>query len=129
MLSWDDVRTLAGRGVEIASHTVSHAILTGLPAAQVECELRLSKEHLESKIGRAVVGFAFPNGGRDDFNDEHVALLKQLGYAYACTTVWGVNYPGSDPFRIRRIGVGADSRALLDLKLAIAEGSTQPCAA
>jgi peptidoglycan/xylan/chitin deacetylase (PgdA/CDA1 family) len=129
MLDWNGVRALAQRGVEIASHTVSHAILTGLPAMQVEPELRLSKERIENEIARLVVGFAFPNGSRADFSDPHIALLKRLGYAYACTTVWGVNYPGSDLFRIRRIGVGADSRALLDLKLAIAEGSTSPCAA
>jgi peptidoglycan/xylan/chitin deacetylase (PgdA/CDA1 family) len=129
MLDWDAVRTLARRGVEIGSHTVSHAILSALSSEQVERELRQSKERIEREIGQPVVSFAFPNGHRGDFTSEHVALLKRVGYACACTAEWGANRPGGDLFRIRRIGVGADSQALLDLKLAIAEGSAQPCAA
>lgn len=129
MLDWDAVRTLAQRGVEIGSHTVSHALLSALSPEQAARELRDSKERIEREIGQPVLGFAFPNGHRGDFTTQHVAMLKQAGYAYACTAEWGANRPGGDPYRLRRIGVGADSRALLDLKLAIADGAAQPCAA
>ncbi len=127
MLDWNDARTLNERGIEIASHTVSHAILTSLAIERVEQELRVSKERLEQEIGSPVVGFAFPNGSRNDFRDEHISLLGRLGYEYACTAVRGANHPGDDMFRIRRIGVGADPASLLDLKLALA--GRGPCAA
>lgn len=128
MLDWQAVRSLAEQDVEIASHTVSHPILSRLPLGEVEQELRESKQQIENATGRPVVGFAFPNGHRDDFSEEHVRLLERLGYGYACTAERGVNHPGSDPFRLRRIGVGRDSRALFDLKLAVG-GPVQPCAA
>ncbi|HXQ24242.1 MAG TPA: polysaccharide deacetylase family protein [Candidatus Acidoferrales bacterium] len=129
MLDWDAVRALTECGVEIGSHTVSHAIVSALSPEAAARELRESKEHIEREIGQPVLGFAFPNGHRGDFAAEHVAMLKQAGYAYACTAEWGANRPGGDPYRLRRIGVGADSRALLDLKLAIADGAAHPCAA
>jgi peptidoglycan/xylan/chitin deacetylase (PgdA/CDA1 family) len=128
MLDWAEVRRLASQGVEIASHTVSHAILSRLPAAAAAQELRDSKQRLEEATGTTVKGFAYPNGLADDFTSEHVNLLRQLGYEYACTAVRGVNRPGSDPLRLRRIGVRNDSPALLDLKLALG-GPVQPCAA
>ncbi|MFQ5668416.1 MAG: polysaccharide deacetylase family protein [Candidatus Binatia bacterium] len=128
MLDWHAVRALAAHGVEIASHTASHALLSHVSLACAERELRSSKEQIEAQISGGVVGFAFPNGHRNDFTTDHVALLRRIGYMYACTAETGVNRPGSDPFRLRRIGVGADSRALLDLKLAIVRG-TEPCAA
>lgn len=122
MLDWEGVRTLARHGIEIASHTVSHGILSQLPLGQVEHELRASKERLESEIGQPVLGFAFPNGHREDFTDDHITLLKRLGYAYACTTESGANQPGADLSRLRRVGVGPDSQ-VLDLKLALARPS------
>src|SRR5262245_19719772 len=62
MLDWDGVRTLAKRGVEIGSHTLSHPILSQVPLAAAEHELRASRERLEAEIGEQVIGFAFPNG-------------------------------------------------------------------
>jgi peptidoglycan/xylan/chitin deacetylase (PgdA/CDA1 family) len=128
MLDWDAVRHLANQGIEIGSHTVAHPILSRLPIDQAEQELRDSKGRLEAAIGKPVLGFAFPNGHAADFGPEHIGLLRRLGYAYACSARRGVNRPASDPFCLRRIGVGADSRALLDLKLAIG-GPVQPAAA
>jgi peptidoglycan/xylan/chitin deacetylase (PgdA/CDA1 family) len=128
MLDWPAVRALASQGIEIGSHTVSHVILARAPLDHAERELRDSKARLEAEIGRPVVGFAYPNGNAGDFTAEHVALVRRAGYGYACTAERGANAPGDDAFRLRRIGIGRDSRALLDLKLALAN-PTQRCAA
>ena len=66
-----------------------------------------------------MTGFAFPNGRQGDFVPEHLATLREAGYAYACTAETGANLPGCDAFALLRIGVGNDSDALLDLKLAL----------
>ncbi|MBI3784916.1 MAG: polysaccharide deacetylase family protein [Deltaproteobacteria bacterium] len=128
MLHWHEVRVLAARGVEIGSHTVSHAILSRVTDSVAARELRESKQRLEEATGKPVVGFAYPNGQATDFSQTHVSALRQLGYVYACSAVRGINRPGSDLFRLRRIGVGNHSAALLDLKLALG-GPVQPCAA
>ncbi len=128
-LDWDGVRALARRGIEIAAHTVSHPILSRVSTARAEYELRGAKARIEAEIGAPVVGFAYPNGGSGDFGPEHPALLARCGYAYACTAERGANGPGADPFLLRRIGVGADAPALLDLKLALASSGRPACAA
>jgi len=119
MLDWEAVRCLARRGVEIASHTITHPILSRVSLERAEHELCESKRRLEAEIGQPVSGFAFPNGQAGDFTADHITILQRLGYAYACTAQRGVNRPGSHPFSLRRLGIGADSGALLDLKLAI----------
>jgi peptidoglycan/xylan/chitin deacetylase (PgdA/CDA1 family) len=128
MLDWHGVRSLHEAGMEIASHTVTHPILARAPQAAVEHELMESKRALEAAIAAPVDGFAYPNGGESDFTTAHAAALSRLGYAYACSAIRGVNRPGSDPFRLRRIGIGNDSPALFDLKLALG-GPVQACAA
>jgi peptidoglycan/xylan/chitin deacetylase (PgdA/CDA1 family) len=119
MLDWSGVRALAARGVEIGSHAVSHGILARMDVATAAQEIAGSKRRLEHELGCPVDGFAFPNGQRGDYTPEHVADLRAAGYAYACTAETGANVPGSDPFRLRRIGVGSDDAALLALKLAL----------
>ncbi len=128
MLSWNEVRTLSRRGIEIGSHTVSHAILSRLPTERAERELRASKARIEAAIDAPVLGFAYPNGGTGDFSADHVDMLRRGGYQYACTTEWGANQGGGDAFGLRRIGIGDDARPLLDLKLALA-GFSRSCAA
>jgi len=129
MLTWHEVRVLAARGVEIGSHTVSHPILSRIPETAAVRELRESKQRLEDVTGKPVMGFAYPNGQAADFSQAHVTALVELGYTHACSAVRGVNRPGSDTFRLRRIGVGNDSAAMLDLKLALGGPVQPPCAA
>jgi peptidoglycan/xylan/chitin deacetylase (PgdA/CDA1 family) len=119
MLDWDGVRALAQAGVEIGSHAVSHTILARMTPAEAEDEIAASKRRIESELGRPVAGFAFPNGKRGDYTGAHLASLRRAGYRYAGTAETGSNAPGCDAYRLRRIGVGKDSRALLDLKLAL----------
>ncbi|MFN8644328.1 MAG: polysaccharide deacetylase family protein [Candidatus Binatia bacterium] len=114
------VRALARAGVEIAAHTVTHALLSRVPLERAADELRIARARIEAEVGAPVRGFAYPNGQSGDFGDEHVALLARSGYRYACTAERGGNAPGADPFRLRRVGIGADSTALFDLKLALA---------
>lgn len=128
MLDWHGVRTWHAAGMEIASHTVTHPILARTSPDNAEQELRESKRSLEVAVGAPVDGFAYPNGGVADFTPEHAHMLSRLGYAYACSAIRGVNRPGSDPFRLRRIGISNDTPALFDLKLALG-GPVQPCAA
>src|SRR5262249_19881370 len=106
----------------------SHPILSQVPLAAAEHELRASRERLEAEIGEQVIGFAFPNGQDGDFTAEHVRILERSGYQYACTAQRGANGRGTAPFVLRGVGVGVASEARLDLKLALAE-TMRPCAA
>ena len=68
---------VAGRGVGIGSHSVSHRRLADLRTAEVSAELVDSKKALEDALGSEVPLFAFPYGS---YNDECIRLAGVAGY-------------------------------------------------
>jgi peptidoglycan/xylan/chitin deacetylase (PgdA/CDA1 family) len=79
-LTWDEVRELADRGVEIGSHTVSHPRLTQLDDVGLERELRESRERIADELGRPCRYLAYPYGDED----ERVrAATRRAGYEAA----------------------------------------------
>src|SRR5690606_25975578 len=66
-LTWDMLTALHESGlIEIASHTVTHRELPTLSAAEMEHELRQSKQDLESRLGLPVASFSYPVGRVND---------------------------------------------------------------
>lgn len=108
MLEWNDVRRLADGGVEIGGHTCSHAILSRLDEAAAREEIGLSRASIEAELGAPPRHFAYPNGGRADFGERDVRLVREAGFATATTSIEGINRPGADVYRLRRINVHED---------------------
>lgn len=79
VLSKEDIVYLKREGVEIGSHTHSHAILTDLDSAGIDNELRRSKKILEELCGSTIDIIAFPQG---KYNNEVVTLSRRAGYRY-----------------------------------------------
>ncbi len=99
-LSWDEVRTLAGAGWEIGSHTCSHPCLTALADESVERELAGSRRVVERELGRPCMSLAYPYGD----NDARVrAAAAAAGYATACTVPRRLTDP--TPLAWPRVGV------------------------
>jgi peptidoglycan/xylan/chitin deacetylase (PgdA/CDA1 family) len=105
-LTWDEVRSLAKEGVEFGPHTRTHPILSSLhdPANQV-AEIAGSKQRLEAELQAETIHFCYPNGRKEDFNDNTLEIVKQCGFQSAVTTERGMNFAGADPFLLRRLGV------------------------
>lgn len=69
-LTWEEIREMTKNNIEIGSHTLSHCNLLKYKKnenyetylARIRREIFLSKEILESKIGRKVKFFAYPYG-------------------------------------------------------------------
>lgn len=80
-MTWDDLHTLLGAGMTIASHSLSHPYLTHLtdPVA-LENEIVASKRILEEGLGITVNEFAYPFG---QYNQEIIELVKKAGYRSA----------------------------------------------
>lgn len=104
IMSEAQLRSLSQAGHEIASHTLTHPILTGLDDEALRHELSGSRRALEPITGRVVEGFCYPNG---DHDGRVVEAVKQAGYAWACTARSGRNDPGTPPHLLRRIDVTA----------------------
>ena len=79
-MNWDDLRGLAERGIEIGSHTVSHPHLTRLSDAELDRELRDSRERLGDELGRPCSLVAYPYGEEDA---RVRAAARRAGYAAA----------------------------------------------
>jgi peptidoglycan/xylan/chitin deacetylase (PgdA/CDA1 family) len=98
------VRALAAGGlVEVGAHTVSHARLSAIPAAVQRDEITGSKRTLEETLGRSVTSFAYPFGGPEHYSADSVALVKEAGFARACSTSPGLVQRDSDVFQLPRV--------------------------
>lgn len=105
MMSWDDIREMAGNNISIGSHTVSHPVLSVISDNEIEREIKESKEIIARHTGREVICFAYPYGGRKFFDGRIKGALKKYGYKCGCSTVYGANDLESDPFELKRIPI------------------------
>jgi peptidoglycan/xylan/chitin deacetylase (PgdA/CDA1 family) len=97
-LEWTDLaHELALEGHEVGAHTMTHRRLTNLTPAEVDEELRLSKEWLELHVSAPVESFASPSGA---YNAEVVEAIKPHFKSHR-TTNPGLNYTGSDLYTLR----------------------------
>jgi hypothetical protein len=102
-LTPEDLRQLAASDAStIGAHTVDHVRLQDRPAREQQDTISGSKEELEQSIGRAVSHFAYPFGGRNDFDDRSVDAVRSAGFDTACTTLPGTARSSTDPYRLPR---------------------------
>ena len=104
-LSWDELKEMAGHGIDIEPHAVSHRPLGHLDAAEAAFEARRSKQLLERRLGVPADLFAYPFGWEacGDFHRGIQDILRATGYRAACTTAVGRSGPGVDPLALPRI--------------------------
>jgi peptidoglycan/xylan/chitin deacetylase (PgdA/CDA1 family) len=79
-----DVAALAARGMEIGSHTVTHARLADLDAERLRGEVAGSRAALAELTGVAPRSFCYPYGSIDS---AAVRAVEAAGYSRACA-VW-----------------------------------------
>ena len=83
LMSGEEMRAWVDAGMEVGSHTCSHADLNQLSLAEARHELLQSKSDLENLLQKPVTQFCYPYG---HFSPEHEALVSQAGYEAATTT-------------------------------------------
>jgi peptidoglycan/xylan/chitin deacetylase (PgdA/CDA1 family) len=99
-MTWDELRALAERGVEIGSHTLTHPHLPTLSDEELLRELGDSREQFEAELNRPCRYLAYPYGE----NDQRVrAATRSAGYdaAFALRR----NADASDPFALPRVDI------------------------
>lgn len=114
-VSWEDVRTMSGSGIEAGSHGASHRSLARIPIEEAMDEIKRSKESIERNTRKLCRHFAFPFGSQKDYNEKLVEYVKKTGFASSLTNVRGYNHRPCDPFSFKRIIMeeGSDIKALL----------------
>jgi peptidoglycan/xylan/chitin deacetylase (PgdA/CDA1 family)/glycosyltransferase involved in cell wall biosynthesis len=116
-IRWSDARELVGHPLlEFQPHGSFHRRLTALQDADVRDEIIGAKEELERELGTTATTFNYAAG---IFGEREVRLLRESGYRAAVTNVPGVEQPGADLFRLKRLMVSwADDERLFALRLA-----------
>lgn len=103
IMTANDLRNVHSQGFEIGSHSRSHIRLRGLADVMLQSEIGDSKKILEDLLGVQIETFAYPHGGRNDFDLKAVAAVKEAGYRSAATTLFGRHNDLSRRYEIRRI--------------------------
>src|SRR5215472_14828611 len=96
------VLEMDANGIEIGAHTVSHADLTALSAANLQHEVADSKASLEALVGHPVLDFCYPSGR---FDDRVVGAVQAAGFLTATTTQPGFVHSAGDRFTWTRVRV------------------------
>ena len=102
-------------GATIGAHGFSHQHLNNLQAAEINAELKSSKEWLENLTQTNISTMSYPHGA---FNSQVQEIAASVGYLYAATSSWGCYQVGVKPLEIPRIDIwNLDNETALRQKL------------
>ena len=101
-LSASQLRELAALGIEIGSHSMTHAHLTDLDDAALHREVSGSKLELEQILGLPIEHFSCPGGS---YNARVAQIAREAGYRTVCTSQVRANTSRTDTLALGRIAV------------------------
>ncbi len=103
MMDCGQVLALHRAGMTIGAHTHTHPILTRIPEELARNEIEQGRECLQELIGSPVTLFAYPNGRPAiDYDERHVAMVRELGFEAAVSTHWGAADINTDRWELPR---------------------------
>jgi peptidoglycan/xylan/chitin deacetylase (PgdA/CDA1 family) len=118
-LRWPDIMEMSAAGMEIGSHSSSHADFGGLQAAEMLREVADSKRALQAHLGNSISPvFVCPFGAREQTAVRLIETLRESAYLGAFTGRTGAVTRRSNPFDLPRLTVYAgDSLATFRRKV------------
>lgn len=112
MLGWDDIEAIAGDGVEIGAHAVTHPHLDTLPLQKALVEIAASKKAIEDRLGSPITTFAYPFGHSSPAVRRAV---QSMGFLAACGVKHALSSTDDDRYALARVEVrGGTDLAILD---------------
>lgn len=105
-MTWDMAREMLAGGMDFGGHTVSHPILSRLPAAEQRREITQSCQRISEELGQSVRAFSYPVGGLESCSPETVDCLREVGVKWGFR--FGIGFrrdPFHDPLQIPRLAV------------------------
>ncbi len=121
-MTWEQVRTLAQDGMQIASHTIHHVNVGQPPTwTSTQNELLLSKETLETQLRQPIQFFCYPTGEpfhHDPIYEQQLVLADLFKDGYVGATLDPFSFDSAIqnaqiPYQLPRIRVsGGESMQL-----------------
>lgn len=99
-LTWDQAREMARHGIEIGSHTRTHASLTALAREELQAELVESRRRIQEEIEGEATLLCYPSG---DYDGAVREAARSAGYRAAVTIEPGLNDRGADLLALKRL--------------------------
>jgi peptidoglycan/xylan/chitin deacetylase (PgdA/CDA1 family) len=123
-ITWDVARANVGHPlIAFQAHGTHHKRLTALSTEDLREEMAGVKTEIERELGTTVTTFCYAAGL---FGDREADMLAELGYRAATANTPGVNQPGGDLLRLKRIAVSwFDDARSLGLRLAGSVGESR----
>jgi len=87
-MTWEQIQTMAVRGMEVESHTIDHQDLGAIAPMHAVYEIQFSRAMLEGSVHHAVQFLTYPSGepfrsGTAEAQTRVSSVLKQFGYVGA----------------------------------------------
>jgi peptidoglycan/xylan/chitin deacetylase (PgdA/CDA1 family) len=104
-LSWDQVRMLARRGVEIGAHAHRHWPMNRHQTLDtLRQQAQEPRRRIETEVGPCRF-FAYPFGNKEDISPGAWQAVRDAGYDYAFSTLSGTLDAQSNRFLLPRYGI------------------------
>ena len=122
LMTWNQLGAARDMGMEVGSHTVSHAKLSGLSELELQYEVEESGREIRARLGAPCRFFSKPFDQVTERHPEHERVLANAGYRAAF--LQGRQPAALDnPLHVGRIGIPpACSAARLDFYLSDVRG-------
>jgi len=122
LMTWNQLGAARDMGMEVGSHTVSHAKLSGLSERELQYEVEESGREIRAQLGAPCRFFSKPYDQVTERHPEHERVLANAGYRAAF--LQGRQPAALDnPLHVGRIGIPpACSAARLDFYLSDVRG-------
>ncbi len=108
MLNLPELRRLAGSGMSIGAHTLSHPLLSQVSPELAWREISESRCGLEGALGQAVWALAYPFGDTGSVTQRELEMAGQAGFTCAFLNVGGGFGAEMPRFAIPRVHVRGD---------------------
>lgn len=109
VLSWDEVKEMSENGIDFGAHSLTHPILTNMSLDAARHEIASSKSEIQSRIGKTVNFFCYPNGV---YSADVSNIVKESGFAGAVTIDPNWVNAQTDPYLLGRVPARDDPNAL-----------------
>src|SRR5262249_13059075 len=105
-LTWKQMRQLDEDPLfTVGGHGHTHRILEYLDDVELEDEIATSLAELTAHLGHPVEHYSYPEGLATCYSDRVIGRLRAHGIARPPPAERGLNPPGTDPSRLRRLSV------------------------
>ncbi|CAM8655382.1 CDA1 Predicted xylanase/chitin deacetylase [Comamonadaceae bacterium] len=109
LMTQQDWLAWQGAGMDVGSHTQTHANLNELTDEAARHQIVRSKDELQQALGAEVRHFCYPYGW---FRPEHEEMVRNAGYITATSTRRGRAQAGDNPYALKRIMVARATNPL-----------------